>query len=636
MSILPLPNSILERLLARLAASENCVFLETSRPDGRNRSSYLFTDAAARLDLLPGDDPDAYLARLEGLRDEGHYLAGWFAYEFGYLLEPRLAVHLAGLAPDTPLASFGVYRQPLIYDHGRGEFTPDVEPEPAAADFFYRLGPHRFSESRERYCASIARIKQFIAAGDTYQVNYTLKMHFPFSGSPEGLYLDLRRRQSVGFGACIRLGGRVILSCSPELFFRIEDGVIIARPMKGTVRRGVQPADDERFAEFLRSDVKNRSENVMIVDLLRNDLGRVCRAGSVEVEELFAVEPYETLHQMTSTVRGELLQRRLIPLLRALFPCGSVTGAPKIRTMEIIRSLEGEPRGVYTGAIGFFAPGGDAVFNVPIRTVVLEGDRGEMGIGSGIVFDSDAEREWEECVLKGSFLVSPPRRYQLIETLLWRPDGGFWLLPLHLERLRASARFLGFAFDEERVGRCLRGAVATGKNAVEGGSDCLRLRLLLDKDGEMGCTATPCPAPVVAAAGGPVARVMLSRHATDSNDPLLYHKTTERGLYDRERRRAAARGCLDVLFVNERGELTEGAISNLFLLDRGVLYTPPVASGLLAGVLRRHLLAGGGPFPLAEKVLTPADLDGAEALFIGNSVRGLVRVEFAGELPETD
>ncbi len=622
----PLPEVEVRRLLVALRGHERFVWLDTSRPDPENRRSLLFCEPRHWLRFCVGDDIDEFFAALERYRSAGFYLAGWFAYEFGYLLEPVLAGRLP-VGPDACLAEIGVFEQPYMYCHDRRTFLHDRSWPLADTDDVgdYRIEDCRVTESRERYREAIAAIHRYIAAGDTYQVNYTTRLRFSFAGRPEALYCALRAGQSVGYSACIRSGSRWILSLSPELFFRVRDRVLTARPMKGTMRRGPTAEADARLVDFLRSDIKNRSENVMIVDLLRNDLGRIALPASVRVPALFSVETYETLHQMTSTVEARLAGTpRLADLFRALFPCGSVTGAPKIRTMEIIRELEHSPRGVYTGAIGCVAPDGDMVFNVPIRTVVLDGDRGEMGIGSGIVIDSDGDEEWRECLLKGRFLTEPLPPFALIETMYW-DEEGYWLVDYHWERLAASARFFGFALDEAALDGRLRELAEHLRR--EGGGH--RVRLLVAKDGNITLEHRPCPPPARDFAAvldrPPTERVCLADRSVDSSDIFLYHKTSRRQRYDDAWRAAQGVGYLDCLFVNERGEITEGCISTVFVRFGDRLVTPPVSCGLLPGTFRRYVLERA-PLPVEEKVVTPADLTAADHVYIGNSVRGLIPV----------
>ena len=609
------------------ATEEECVFLETSRVTPEESRSYFFHRPVAHLACYAHDDPSRFFQQAEDFLAKGLYLAGWLGYEFGYLLEPSLARRIQP-DPQKPLARLGVFRAPLIFDHNTGALPgapwPDLPLAQASTE--YRIANLRPNQTQTDYTAALAKIKEYIESGDTYQVNFTLKLLFEFEGSPEALYQALRRNQSVSFGAYLRSGTQRILSFSPELFFKRTGEQCLVRPMKGTIQRGPYPAEDARLMRFLQNDEKNRSENVMIVDLLRNDLGRICTPGTVTTRSLFDIETYETLHQMTSTITGHLpRETRIEPLFQALFPCGSVTGAPKIRTMEIIHELESGPRGVYTGAIGFIAPTGEATFNVPIRTIELNGSKGEMGIGSGIIHDSDPDQEWRECLLKGSFLSNPAPSFNLIETLLWQPGSGYWLLSEHLDRLTASAAYFRYpASPPELMARLDR-------LAMDFTDSPMRVRLTLAKNGKMELSASPCPAPaaitwpIPQAAQAELPRVIFSSQATDPGSPWLYHKTTLREMYDTERQQALAAGFYEVLFTNNRGEVTEGSITSLFIKQRDTLLTPAMECGLLPGVFRRHLLEHLS-LPVREAILTRRDIEQAEALFVGNSVRGLIQV----------
>lgn len=627
----PLSDNALRGLLDLLAGEDNFVFLETTRANDVDHLSLLFRKPVANLSFRNGDDVDLFFSRIADYQDQGFYLAGWFAYEFGMELDKALAG--GKVTGNELLADLGVYEGPHIYDHRRKAFTGAGQwpTNGRRGEAGYRLENLRLNLQQEEYLEAMAAIKRYIEAGDTYQVNYTLKMLFDFEGSVEALYETLRRNQSVGHGAFLRKGAKQILSFSPELFFRKSGDRCTARPMKGTVRRGRTCEEDAAICQWLRNDIKNRSENVMIVDLLRNDLGRVCRMGTIDADSLFDVETYESLHQMTSAIHGSLRPEvGVAELFRALFPCGSVTGAPKIRTMEIIRELEAAPRGVYTGAIGYFAPNGDAVFSVPIRTVALDGNKGEMGIGSGVVYDSDPQGEWEECKLKGRFLTDPRPPFELIETLLRKPGEGYWLLDYHLERLERSAEFFGCPFLRDEAENMLADWPWQDKNSPQ------RVRLTLAKDGTMTITAADCGLPgaisfAQAAKAGELPAICLCERPTDSQSVYLYHKTTNRDFYNREREQAVAAGCFDAVFINERGELTEGAITNIFVRKDGKIVTPPVTSGLLDGVFRRFLLEGGGGGPVFEEVLTARDLEDAEEIYLGNSVRGLIRVRLAAK-----
>jgi para-aminobenzoate synthetase / 4-amino-4-deoxychorismate lyase len=451
------------------------------------------------------------------------------------------------------------------------------------------------------------------------------------------LYRSLRERQPVPFGSLIKTGTTTIVSLSPELLFVNQDARIRVRPMKGTAPRGRFTLEDTRIAAALAADAKNRSENIMIVDLLRNDLGKICSIGSVTTKNLFAVERHPTLHQMTSTVEGKL--RRgvgLSEIFRALFPSGSVTGAPKLRAMEVLRELEHGTRGVYCGAIGYSSPSGRAVFSVPIRTLHKKpGARSwRYRVGSGIVWDSRAGAEWAECGDKCSFLTSANDDFQLFESILFS-KGAFLYLRDHRLRLFDSARYFEFPASLAQWEKTAGEIVA----ALGGSPGEHKVRVFLDKSGRFSWDHAPlisalrltqCTAPLNAspAEAAPTPRpVFLSRKPVDPASPFLFHKTTIRPWYSRDMELIARGTCFDVLHTNTEGAITEGARSNVFVQLNGALYTPPLECGLLPGVLRGRLLRSG---KCSERILTSRDLRRAEALFCGNSVRGLVEVRFAG------
>lgn len=633
-------NTLLKQLLSHFAQTEQFAFFDTSRPCVENSSSYLFTAPVTRLKCSVDGDPYRFLDEVQSWLDKGYWVAGWFGYEFGYLLDRQVAGLTSG--PEKTgscVADLGVFGSPYKFNH----VTGDEDFSKLNCNSTFSPGPYAVHDitpniTERDYLEALSRVKEYISAGDTYQVNLTLKLLFGLSGSPEGLYRDLRRNQSVAYGAYIRWGEERVLSFSPELFFRKNRELLTARPMKGTLRRGRTLEEDRVARKFLQDDGKNRSENVMIVDLLRNDLGRVLHetgGGDVSVRSLFDVETYESLLQMTSTVHGRpndghLGSISLATLFKGLFPCGSVTGAPKIRTMEIIAELEKEYRGVYTGAIGFLGPDGSSVFNVPIRTVVLNGERGEMGIGSGVTHDSDSGDEWLECLLKGKFLTDPAPDFKLIETILWEPQAGYWLLERHLQRLLQSAEYYYFRYDRKEIERALQQRTESLKEPA-------RVRLTLAKDGTLDLTVADCSLPgsrdlpeSPEADTGAMPKVRFSKHAIDSTQTWQYHKTTMRSLYDEEFARACEEGCLDYLFLNEAGEVTEGAITNIVIYKGGSYITPPVSSGLLKGVMIQELMASGG-VTIQEQVLYPHDLHSADAVYCCNSVRGVVRVQLVRE-----
>lgn len=620
-------------LLQRLEEETHYVFLDTAKPDSENSRSLLFTKPKAMVRFHHGDDRHRFYRKIQEWLDQGYYLAGWFGYDFMQELDPD---------PEQPGAEFGVYEPPACFT---GAAAPDGWSESGASesghDGSYTIDNLHPNMDQQAYCRAIRTILGYIAAGDTYQVNYTFKLFFDFSGSVAGLYRDLRHSQPVPYGCCIRSGDRYILSFSPELFFRSDRNGMIARPMKGTLKRGRTPEEDHANATALYTDIKNRSENVMIVDLLRNDLSRLVAAtggGTVTVKSLFDVEQYQSVLQMTSTVVAQReAAEGLLPhqILEAIFPCGSVTGAPKIRTMEIIDELEKEKRGVYTGAIGYFGPDHSAVFNVPIRTVVLDGARGEMGIGSGIVADSSPESEWHECLLKSKFLTDPLPRFEIIETMFHDSHSGFYLLEPHLDRLASSADYFGFGCDRAAIHERLLEESSRLKISRQDS----RVRLTLSRDGELDLHTRPCDRPErlsLPATGeepGPAkVRVAFSDEVVDRGAPWVYHKTTMRQTYDRAWETARTSGLFDVLFCNEAGEVTEGCITNIFILLDGVYVTPPVQCGLLNGVMRRHILQSKQNPPVQERKLSRDDISRAEAIFLCNSVRGVVRAELKESL----
>ena len=564
------------------------VLLDDARPGGR------MTMFAGLHALVETRDPAEVGACLERLR--GTKAAGFLAYEAGHALEPKLAPLARTPAPDEPpLLWFGTFAEE--WSGSAADFLPD----PAGA----WAGAARPLISRAEYEAALAAVKAHILAGDIYQANLTFAADVPVAGHPLALYAALRQRARAGHGAIVFTGTHWLLSLSPELFFTLEDGVAITRPMKGTAPPDADPA-------AFRADPKQRAENLMIVDLLRNDLSRVARTGSVQVPALFEVETYPTLLQLTSTVTAELdAGKDVIDLLNSIYPCGSITGAPKIRAMEIIDALEASPRGAYCGAIGRLAPDGSASFNVAIRTLTLRSGAtvARLGLGSGIVADSEAGAEWRECLVKGKF-VETQRPFDLIETMRFDPLEGVIDLDRHLGRMRASAEALGFPFDRHEARNELQAATFRAGPS--------RLRLLLSRSGVFAIELRPLP-PLP----DPPVAVTLLPLPVEGSDFRLRHKTSDRAFYDEAR---AAAGTFEVIFHDADGFLTEGSFTNIFLERDGRLITPPLARGLLPGVLRARLLDEG---KAAEGDLHPADLAGG--FFLGNAVRGLVPARLSSE-----
>ena len=604
---------------AAAADKSSSILLETSRFDAANYRSYLFFDPVRVLVAQGLDEIPQVFSGIEAALAEGFHVCGYFGYECGYHFEPTAGEGI--VSRELPLAWLGVYPQPLVFDHLLGGFEGEVgaslaryENRPRSKlEAALASHPVELEIAPQEYCARVRRIQDYIAAGDSYQVNLTDRVSFSMQASAVETFAALSVQQPVAYSAFLNLAEYQVLSFSPELFFRVQDGRIVTRPMKGTMARGLDAEEDRQAALRLQKDEKNRSEHVMIVDLLRNDLGRICEMGSVEVEDLFTVERYETLLQMTSTISGKLRPGiSYYEIFRGVFPSGSITGAPKVRTMQIIGELESKPRGIYTGAIGFIAPGGNSVFNVAIRTLVTKNGCASLGVGGGIVADSDAMDEYRECLLKASFLTRPRHEFELIETMLW--DEEFRLLPLHLRRLEASASYFSFDFDREMIEARLLELAAS----LERGQR-YRVRLLLARTGELTLTSR------VFEAEHPKGLVRIATRRTSSTDVFFRHKTTRRALYDEQYAEARLEGLDDVIFLNEKGEVTEGAISNVFVERDGWLLTPPLACGMLDGVYRRHVLETRDH--ATELTLTVDDLGASDAIYLCNAVRGMYAVK---------
>lgn len=599
---------------AHAVSHSGTVLLETAGGEREDHISYLFTGPEKILHARTRDELLALLSEMDAAPGRGLYAAGYFAYEAGHILHDMYSRF-----PVENLATIGFYREPLCFDHHTGAITGPPRTFAPASDRLTSqpaLEPIAMEQTigarRKTFERDFNTIMEYLHAGDTYQVNYTLRQTWRLAGTPFALYESLLERQSVDFCAIVNHDDCLVLSFSPELFFRIEGDRVTTRPMKGTASRGMHAKDDLEVPARLAADEKNRAEHLMIVDLLRNDLGRIARAGTVQVASLFDIETYPTLYQMTSTITAELPPlTSFSSVFRALFPCGSITGAPKRRTMEIINELEDSPRGVYTGAIGFVSPGGNAHFSVPIRTLVLEGDRITFGVGGGIVADSTAKEEFRECTIKAAFIQAANQSPSILETVRWHGDTS--LLPLHIERMKRTADELGYPFPEDGFEGTFARTEEYWGEEIRRTMPCLRMRLypngvLVGKpNGVHGKTGD--------------LRVRISAKRILSTTPGLRYKTSRRLLYETASTRAAYEGFDEVLFLNERDELAEGAISNIFVQIGGILYTPPLSAGCLPGVLRSHLLATRPD--VQEKTLRLEDLASADAAFVGNSLRGL-------------
>ena len=535
------------------------------------------------------------LKQVQDAVEEGYYAAGYLSYESAPAFNEKFKVHSNH---KMPLLWFGIFKEAsekTVQSNGK-----------------YQMDPWNISTTIDDYHKSIQSIKRAIKNGVTYQTNYTTRLYSDFQGDDIAFFEKLKRAQTSQYSAYLNIGDYRILSASPELFFHIKGDTIITRPMKGTIKRGKTVEEDKRNAKWLYNSEKNRAENIMIVDLLRNDLSVIAQPTSVHVPKLFEIEQYPTVHQMTSTIQAKVKeQTNLVDIFGALFPCGSITGAPKISTMEIISELETTPREVYCGAIGFITPKKEAIFNVPIRTVVIEEKTGiaAYGAGGGITWDSTETGEYEEMLDKARLLEEERPDFRLLESLLLE-DGEYFLLEKHIHRLSNSADYFGMPMNDEKVKAAL---LKFAKGYVNGR---YKVRLLFSKHEEIELEAAPITNPNV-----PV-KVMVANEPIDKENPFHYHKTTNRTGYNRFSKKERI---YDLLLWNDSNELTEFMNGNVVLEMDGMLWTPPIKCGLLAGTYREFLIQTG---KIKEKVLYVEDINRAESIWFINSVRKWLPVEF--------
>ena len=560
------------------------------------------------IDIVEAHDADAVAAALKTLKAyhaKGYYLTGYLSYDLGFALEPKLT-RLMPENRDGPLLQFGVFKSVSSEAPAASLYTS----KPVAIT----LKPH-WSEAE--YTRRFNRVMDYIKAGDVYQINLTFPMTGEYDGRAEALYAAFRHRQKGRYGGIVSLGsGPDIISLSPELFFRKEDRNMSMRPMKGTRPRAESLEADESLREDMRNEAKSQAENLMIVDLLRNDLSRVSETGSVEVPELFALETYPTLHQMTSRVTSRLKpETEFADIFKSLFPCGSVTGAPKIRAMEIIDELEDSPRGAYCGGLGYIDPDGEACFNVAIRTLILEGGKLRYNVGSGLVLDSEAADEYGECLLKADVLKA--QSTELIETLRWEPQTGFLREARHVQRLFKSAEKLDYPLNGQYFD--------INFNVPDTIKTAQRFRLALSKNGKIEVQMSDYI---------PISSIkfVLSKHYLTPDVQTTAHKISNRQFYDGERERLnTLTGADEVVFFNAKGELCEGSYTSLFIETNGQLFTPPLSAGLLPGILRAELIDNGR---VLEKTLRVEDMLAADKLYVGNSLRGLIPAELLTSKPQ--
>lgn len=519
------------------------------------------------------------------------WAVGWISYEASPAFDPALRVRES---TDLPKVWFATFTAPSV-----SKELPQTEEPP--------LLSWTPTVTSSEYAQAIQEVREAIRTGSTYQVNYSFRLVAHEAPSPRALFATMMHNQGGDFGVLVETPDYSIASASPELFFRKNGPSLISRPMKGTSPRGVTLKDDQTRSEELRTSTKNRAENIMIVDMTRNDLSRIARRGSVSVSSSCTVEKYPHMLQMVSEVQA-LSDLSIVEILRALFPAASITGAPKAETMRIIAQHETTPRNIYTGTLGVIAPNDRAWFNVAIRTALIDHSRHrtEYGIGSGIVWDSTSQHEYEECLTKASAVTRRAKHFELFETILWEPTTGFFLLAEHLERLQESAEYLSWPFPRESV------IVELEKIAAQLSSQSSprRVKFFLCQRGAIRAEAheiAPLPASY---------SLSLAQHPVQSSEPSLYRKTTDRQVYEHAKPQSSDAN--DVILWNERGEITETTIANICLEIDGVLYTPPIESGLLNGCYRRNLLRRG---QIVEKTLTREDLTRASRIVLINSLR---------------
>jgi para-aminobenzoate synthetase / 4-amino-4-deoxychorismate lyase len=584
--------------------------------------SYFFKNPENIISAKNLDELTELFDMIEFYKNKGYTGYGYLQYETAYLLEEKLNIFKTDVKTQ-PLAKFCFFdknnvikikSRDLNFINAKSNYQ--VSHPNYQNKIFYdnSIINFKLNTSKSKFIKDILKIKDYIIRGDTYQVNYTIKSKFDYKGDSGDLFKKLIFSQSARYSAFINNAGEYILSVSPELFFERTGARIICRPMKGTVKRGFNIPDDVKKKQYLESSDKNKSENVMIVDLLRNDISRIAKRGSVKVEELYKTEKYETLYQMTSDITAEVDKKiRIDEIFNKLFPCGSITGAPKIKTMEIIKEIENEPRGIYTGALGIVSKERD-IFNIPIRTLVInkKSGKGEMGIGSGIVYDSDPDEEYKETILKSDFITKPEDYFYLFESMLIENNAVF-LFKEHLERLKQAADFFMFPFNNTKVriyiDKCIKNTEVNRK---------YKLKIILNKWGEVKTEFDKLD--II----NKDINIAVSKHKVYKKNKFQYFKTSNRDLYDSEFRNYRKKGIFEVIFFNEKGELAEGSMTNIFIRKNNKWYTPDITCGMLNGVYRKYFIS---IHPDCEETyLYKKDLFDADEIILTNSVRKEIKV----------
>ena len=597
-------------------SSEVFALLEDSKSSQEEARNLFFTNQQEEIIAFTEGEISASLAKIETCRKQGLYLCGYLAYEAGYYFIDKKIKRTKENHKEQALLHFVAFKSMQVLDRQTiNKAFSETEQDPTS-----QLCAHGFklSVSENKYMDAIKKIKRYIIAGDTYQINYTIKFKFRLRGTANALYQALRRTQPVEFGAFLNFPKLKIVSSSPELFVTKQGNNLVSKPMKGTAKRGLNEKEDEFIVDFLKHDPKTLSENVMIVDLIRNDFGRICKTGSVVVKNLFEVQTFKTIHQMISTVTGKLKSEISFEnLLYGLFPCGSITGAPKIRTMEIINDLEAESRGVYTGAIGYILPNNDFYFNVPIRTIVMnQRNQCEMGIGSGIIYESNAKAEFEECILKADFLTNLNDNFYLIETFKFDAvKQEYESLNEHIYRLTDSAGYFGFKVKQFVIDERLDQI----KQELEKKQGIFKIRICAYQNGEVKISHERIHDNKPSTKN----KVTIGDKKISSRSIFQYHKTSRREVYDEEFDKVSNAGYYDAIILNEHNDVAEACRHNVFIRKDGQLITPPIKAGVLHGIYRQKYI---DQEQAIEKVITLDDLYNADEILLTNSVRGVVTV----------
>lgn len=605
----------LDEILVKILTIPNSAFFYTP-PIYKNASSYLFLKNQKSVFIQNENDIKNKLKLIDKFINQKFQGFGLINYEFGYLLEQRL-IHLLKNNTDN-LLSFFFFDENNIIKIKSNRINLNYNFKTSE----YKVSNFKLNTTKKSYINSIDKIKHYIEIGDTYQVNYTIKSKFNFNGNLISFFKNLIFNQSAEFIAFINLANKMIISLSPELFFSIKKNNIQVKPMKGTISRGVNLYEDDIKKSVLINNAKDKSENIMIVDLLRNDLGKISKFNSVRTTKLFDIEKYESIYQMTSTIQSKLKKNiKFSEILKNIFPSGSITGAPKIRTMEIIKSLEKENRNIYTGSIGLFVKD-KIVFNVAIRTLEVDKKnyKTELGLGSGIVWDSDPISEFNEAKLKGKFLINPQNYFEIFESVLFgvsipsRKEGKLFLWNEHLERLRKTANYFLFVFDEKKINNRIKKIIDTLDYSHK-----YKLKIVLSKTGEIKIEVEKISEELNNLS------VIISRKIINSKNVFQYFKTTNRKIYDSELNKYKMKGFDEVIFLNEKGEVAEGSFTNIFIKKNDIYLTPPINSGILSGVYRKYFLVTNSNS--REMKLSLQDLINADELIMVNSVRKEMKVK---------